>query len=110
MLVIALSTCHLLEYLYLCSRAGIEVVSYTDEATGRMAMQDGKTRFVEVILRPHVVIAAGSDLDKAIALHHAAHDGCYIANSVAFPVQHEPTVTPLSSKRCQVEEPPMPTG
>jgi organic hydroperoxide reductase OsmC/OhrA len=45
------------------------------------------------VLRPRVVIAGTSSLDKAIALHGKAHDGCFIAASVNFPVRHEPVVT-----------------
>jgi organic hydroperoxide reductase OsmC/OhrA len=41
-------------------------------------------------LRPKVTLAAGSDLQKAKALHHDAHAMCFIARSVNFPVSHEP--------------------
>jgi organic hydroperoxide reductase OsmC/OhrA len=92
MLVAALATCHLLSYLAECARAGVHVVAYEDEATGEMTVQDGKLRFTSVALHPRVTIAAGSDVEKATALHHAAHDGCFIANSVNFPVTNEPDV------------------
>jgi organic hydroperoxide reductase OsmC/OhrA len=91
LLVAALSGCHLLSYLALCARAGIEVVSYEDQASGLMSIKDGKMRFTEVTLAPRVTIAAG-DLDKATELHEAAHGLCFIANSVNFPVLHMPTV------------------
>jgi organic hydroperoxide reductase OsmC/OhrA len=93
-LVAALSSCHMLSYLAECARAGVHVVAYEDSATGVMTMHDGAVRFTEVMLRPRVTIAAGSDIEKAIALHHAAHEGCYIANSVNFPVMNAPIVTP----------------
>jgi organic hydroperoxide reductase OsmC/OhrA len=93
LLVMALSACHMLSYLALCARAGIEVVAYEDQASGMMAIKDGRMRFVEVTLAPHVTIAAG-DLGRATALHDEAHAICFIANSVNFPVLHLPTVTP----------------
>jgi organic hydroperoxide reductase OsmC/OhrA len=71
---------------------GIEVVAYEDQASGLMAIRDGKMRFVEVTLAPKVTIAAG-DLAQAEALHENAHEACFIANSVNFPVLHMPTVT-----------------
>ena len=92
LLVMALSACHLLSYLALCARAGIEVVAYEDQASGRMAIKDRRMRFVEVTLAPKVRIAGG-DLAKAEALHEEAHATCFIANSVNFPVLHMPTVT-----------------
>ncbi len=93
MLVVALSSCHFLSYVAICARARLPVVSYEDDATGTMDMKDGRMRFVEVTLRPRVVVAAGADLDKARRFHETAHGQCFIANSVNFPVSNEPVVT-----------------
>jgi organic hydroperoxide reductase OsmC/OhrA len=92
LLVASLSGCHLLSYLACCARAGIAVVSYADDASGIMEIKDRKLRFSEVTLHPRVTIARGSDIDKARALHADAHDVCFIANSVNFPVRHEAKV------------------
>jgi organic hydroperoxide reductase OsmC/OhrA len=97
MLVAALSACHALSYFAECARAGIGVVSYRDEAEGLMAIKDRKMRFVSVLLKPEVVIADAAMLEQARALHSAAHDGCFIANSVNFPVEHAPTVRAASA-------------
>lgn len=91
LLVVSLSACHMLSYLYLCAGAGIEVVAYEDRVTGKMAIKDRRMRFVDVLLAPKVTIAKG-DRAKAIALHEQAHEACFIANSVNFPVRHEPVV------------------
>jgi organic hydroperoxide reductase OsmC/OhrA len=91
LLVVALATCHMLSYLALCARAGIEVTAYEDQASGTMAIMDGKMRFVEVTLEPRVVIAAGG-LDRARALHTQAHAECFIANSTTTPIHVEPTI------------------
>lgn len=94
LLVAALSSCHMLSYLALCALAHIEVTAYRDKASGTM-IADPKTgggQFSEVTLRPQVTIANAEHLAKAIELHHAAHKVCFIANSVNFPVRHEPTV------------------
>lgn len=93
LLVAALSTCHQLWYLHVAADAGIVVTAYADRAEGIVTEQsDGSGRFTHVVLRPRVTIAAGSDSDKAKALHHAAHEKCFIANSVNFPVACEPTI------------------
>jgi organic hydroperoxide reductase OsmC/OhrA len=83
----------MLSYFADCARAGIKVVAYEDQATGTMAMQEKKIRFTEVVLHPRVTISADSDTDKAMALHKQAHEECFIANSVNFPVHHEAVVT-----------------
>jgi organic hydroperoxide reductase OsmC/OhrA len=92
LLVAALSGCHLLSYLADCARAGVLVVAYDDDAHGTMEMHDGKMRFTDVLLRPRVTVAKGTDVEKARALHETAHDECYVASSVNFPVRHEPTI------------------
>jgi organic hydroperoxide reductase OsmC/OhrA len=93
LLVAAISTCHQLWYLHLCSAARVVVTAYEDHAEGVMLEQpDGSGRFVRVVLHPRVTISPQSDCDRAIALHREAHAMCFVANSVNFPIEHEPTV------------------
>ena len=92
LLVAALSACHLLWYLHLCTDAGISISAYHDDAEGKMSRRDGKLAFSDVLLRPHVTIVKG-DVDRAMALHAAANAECFIANSVNFPVRHEPVIS-----------------
>lgn len=88
----ALSACHMLWYLHLCTVKGVVVVAYEDAAEGVMVEEPRKGRFTEVTLRPAVTIAADSDAGVAEALHERAHAECFIANSVNFPVRCEPTI------------------
>ncbi len=93
LLVAALSSCHMLWYLHLCTEAGVVVTFYADSAEGEMVEDaDGGGRFTRVVLHPDVALAPGSDRAKALALHAAAHAKCFIARSVNFPVTHEPVV------------------
>lgn len=89
MLVLALSSCHMLSYLALAALEGLEVVAYEDSAMGTMQQEGRGGRFTDVLLRPRVTVAAGSDLARAEALHEAAQASCFIANSVNFPVRHK---------------------
>jgi organic hydroperoxide reductase OsmC/OhrA len=87
LLVGALSSCHMLWFLALARKKGFEVASYEDDADGVL---DGK-RFTSVTLRPLVRWAGDPPAPDAIeALHHRAHQLCFIANSVDFPVEVEP--------------------
>lgn len=97
LLVASLSACHMLWYLHLAAVNGIVVVAYDDPAEGTMveAGADGG-RFTGVTLHPHVGIASG-DRDRAMGLHALAHEKCFIANSVNFPVRHEPVVEVVPS-------------
>jgi organic hydroperoxide reductase OsmC/OhrA len=88
LLVSALSACHMLWYLHLCADAGIVVVSYEDRAEGNMEeSSEGAGRFVRVTLCPHVRVTG--PVKQAEALHQRAHELCFIANSVNFPVLHQ---------------------
>lgn len=94
LLVASLSACHHLWYMGLCAQAGIDVVAYEDHADGEMVENhaDGAGQFVRVTLRPRVVVRRASDREKALSLHHTAHQNCFIARSVNFPVEHDPVV------------------
>ncbi len=93
-LVAALSQCHLLSYLHVCTTAGVVVTAYEDEPYGVMAeTEDGGGRFTEVVLRPRVTVADPGMAEQAQKLHEEASEKCFIASSVNFPVRHEPSVT-----------------
>jgi organic hydroperoxide reductase OsmC/OhrA len=91
LLLASLSSCHMLWYLHLCAEAGVIVVDYSDNATGVMAeLPDGSGRFTEVMLHPLVTVASTEMEADARALHVKANSMCFIANSVNFPVHHQP--------------------
>jgi organic hydroperoxide reductase OsmC/OhrA len=93
MLVASVSTCHQLWYLHLASAAGIRVVAYEDRPEGLMAeTPNGSGHFTGVTLHPLVTLAAGADAAKAKALHHDAHEMCFIANSVNFTIDCMPEI------------------
>jgi organic hydroperoxide reductase OsmC/OhrA len=83
----------MLWYLHLCADAGIVVTGYVDLADGALAeTPDGGGRFSEVVLRPAVTIRGDADRELAVSLHERAHERCFIAGSVNFPVRCEPRV------------------
>lgn len=91
--VAAISSCHLLWYLHLCADAGVVVINYCDSPIGKMnETQNGSGSFTEVILKPQVTIATESNKDRATQLHHKAHEFCFIANSVNFPIICQPSI------------------
>ena len=93
LLLASLSACHQLWYLHLCAVNKVTVVGYRDRAAGEMAEHaDGSGEFTRVVLRPEVTITPGSDLARALELHHEAARLCFVARSMNFPVEHEPSV------------------
>lgn len=88
----SVSACHMLFYLALCAQRGIRVVGYVDEARGTLELERGGGRFGEIALHPTVTIAVAEDVERATALHHEAHQRCFLANSCSVPIRHEVTV------------------
>ena len=71
--------------------AGIKVVDYSDNVTGILEEDPvNGGRFISITLNPVVVVTEPSMLEKANALHHEANIKCFMANSVNFPVNHNP--------------------
>jgi organic hydroperoxide reductase OsmC/OhrA len=91
-LVAAVSSCHMLWFLDLARRAGFAPSDYADEADGALEKcDDGKVRITKITLRPAIHWAGDSpDAAKLDALHHEAHDLCFIANSITAAVVVEP--------------------
>ena len=92
--VAAVSSCHLLSFLYVAAKAGVVVDTYEDDAEGQMGEDERGRAFVaRVVLRPRVRYAGRvPDAEEEGVLHHEAHEMCFIANSVRSEVVVE---TPL---------------
>lgn len=91
--VATLASCHMLWFLAQAQKHGLIVDTYSDDAFGKLAMNaDRKLAMTEVTLRPRVAFDASTQPDVAvvIALHHQAHEQCYIANSVTTQIRCEP--------------------
>jgi organic hydroperoxide reductase OsmC/OhrA len=83
--VAAISSCHMLTFLYLAYRAGFEVARYEDQAVGHTELNErGASWISRVELRPRIEYCGRTPTrEEEERLHHAAHEECTIANSVA---------------------------
>ena len=52
----------------------------------------GEGQFELVILKPVVMVSNDSDADLAFNIHTKAHEMCFIARSVNFPVECRPVI------------------
>jgi organic hydroperoxide reductase OsmC/OhrA len=83
--VASISSCHMLTFLFLASRQGFVVDSYEDEAVGVMGRNERGASWVSSVrLQPRILysgekLPTPADEDR---LHHAAHEECFIANSI----------------------------
>ena len=97
MLMAAIAQCHLLSFLYIANRDGVEIIDYIDDVEGEMEFSGGTGAMTSVTLKPLVVTAA----DAAVigAMHEEAKGMCVLRQSVNFPINiagvvqaDEPTV------------------
>ncbi len=91
--VASLSGCHMLFFLALAAKAGLVVDAYDDRASGVMERNArGKLFVSRVTLRPAVAFSGGAppSPEAVEALHHRAHEECFIASSVLTEVIVEP--------------------
>lgn len=92
LLVASLAGCHMLWYLHLCAENEITVISYMDHAEGTMTAKNGGLQFSEVNLNPIVDISNSDSPSDAERVHELAHERCFIARSVNFPVKISPSI------------------
>ena len=84
-LVASASSCHMLTLLYVAATRGFRIDAYEDNAEGVMEkLEDGRQWVSKITLRPAIEwagdkIPTQAEIDE---MHHAAHEQCYIANSI----------------------------
>jgi organic hydroperoxide reductase OsmC/OhrA len=83
-LVAAVASCHMLTFLWVAARKGFVIDSYEDNAVGEMDEKASKPWVSKITLDPKIAWSGDSipTADEIGELHHAAHEGCYIANSI----------------------------
>jgi organic hydroperoxide reductase OsmC/OhrA len=92
LLLASLAQCHMLTFFYLANQEGLIVTDYTDTPEATLETHaDGSGNITEVTLTPRVSVREGFTADIDV-LHERAHELCFIARSVNFPVRHNATV------------------
>jgi organic hydroperoxide reductase OsmC/OhrA len=92
LLLMAASSCQMLWFLHLASKARIDVVAYEDEASAVMPEDDPPMRITEIVLRPRVTVAGDASDERVRKLLDTAHEHCFIANTLNSSMIIEPSV------------------
>ena len=94
--VASIASCHMLWFLSIAAQRGFVIESYRDDAAGVLAKDpSGNDAITVVTLRPDIVFGGerrpgAPDLE---AMHHEAHERCFIARSVRTEIRCEPVGT-----------------
>jgi organic hydroperoxide reductase OsmC/OhrA len=83
--VAAVSSCHMLTFLYLAARQGFQIDSYEDDAVDAMTKNEKGVLWISLVILNPKIIYSGDKLPAPTderQLHHLAHEQCFIANSI----------------------------
>jgi peroxiredoxin-like protein len=93
MLLAAVQSCLLLTLRAVARASHLEFVSLDVEAAGTVDRQDGVTRFTEIVLRPRLVVAPGTDRALALKVLEKSEKHCLVSASLSTPIRLEPEIT-----------------
>ena len=82
--VASIASCHMLTFVYVAAKRGFAVASYRDDAVGVLTKNArGKAWVSKITLAPKIAWIERTPSPEELAeLHHAAHEQCFISNSI----------------------------
>ena len=89
----AVSSCQLLMFLALAARSRVDVLGYEDAASADMPADETPMRITRIVLRPQILVVAGTRVDRVQRLVERAHEGCFVANTLNADVRVAATIT-----------------
>lgn len=92
LIVAAAASCQMLSFLGAAARAGVTILGYTDTAASRLLVDADPARLDAVSIDVTVTVPVGTDHSEIERLAQTAHEHCYVANSLAVPVEVSTTV------------------
>lgn len=92
LLLASVQTCFLLTLRSIARLSKLEFTNLTLDASGVVNRQDGVTRFVEIVLRPRLTVASGTDHARALHILEKSEKTCLVAASLSTPVRLEPEI------------------
>ena len=92
LLLAAVQACFLFTLRAIARLSKIEVIHLELEAAGTVDRHDGVTRFTEIVLRPRLTVAAGTDRERALRLLEKSEKGCLVSASLSTPIRLEPEI------------------
>lgn len=82
----AIAGCFVNTFQAFCDKFKWQPVALSCEASGTVALVDGKYAFTGVMLNPVITLNSRDDEDTALKIQEKAHRYCLISNSIKCPV------------------------
>ena len=89
----AVQSCFLFTLRAIAPASHVDFISLAVDATGTVDRQEKVTRFTEIVLRPRLVIAQGTDREAALRLLEKTEKHCLVSASLSTPIRMEPEIT-----------------
>jgi organic hydroperoxide reductase OsmC/OhrA len=93
LLLAAVQTCFLFTLRSIARGWHVDFSNLDLDAAGTVDRHEGVTRFTEIVLRPRLVIARGTDREHALRMLEKSETHCLVSASLSTPIRMEPEVT-----------------
>lgn len=97
MFVASINICTLMTFLAYADHKNLPLAGYECTAEGVLEYSNGKYRFTEILLRPHLTLKSEGAIEQARAILQDAHNNCLISNSIVSQVKIFPEFHVASS-------------
>lgn len=92
LLLAAVSTCFLFTLRAVAQASGVHFIALDLATEGTVDRENGQARFTHIVLRPRLVVPAGTERERALRVIDKAHRGCLVSASLATPIRLEPEI------------------
>jgi peroxiredoxin-like protein len=91
-LMAAVETCFAFTFRAVAQASKLEYTALEVTGEGTVDRKDGATRFTQIVLRPHLTVPPGVDVERARRIVEKSEKACLISASLATPVHLEPVI------------------
>jgi len=92
LLLAAVETCFMFTLRAVARAAKIEFTRLQVTVEGKVDREGGATRFTEIVLRPALTVAAGTDRERALKVIERSEKACLVSSSLSTPIRLEPAI------------------
>lgn len=92
MFVASVNVCTLMTFLAYAKHKNLSLSGYESSVEGVLEYSNGKYRFTEITMHPHVTVKTQEEAGLASKILQDAHDNCLISNSIVAQVKILPDI------------------
>lgn len=92
LLLASVQACFLFTLRAVARLSKVEFAALALDASGVVDRQDGVIRFTEIVLRPRLTVARGTDRQLALRVLEKAEKSCLVSASLSTPIRLEPEI------------------